>query len=430
MKSNRYQGLSLELRRALLIISSLFLAGALLGYVFLGLLAGVSIYALILFVETRRFYFWLDGKTKDLPNHNHVLIDVAEAIHLMRSQHKKTKLRLKSQLRRVEQSTSALHDGVLVLRHFDRLAWWNEAAGKLLSLNPKTDSGQAITNFVRDPKFVAYLENSNFSTPLTLKRSGHEGQWIQFEVTNYGKEERLMVIRDVSKLLQLEQMRKDFVSNVSHELRTPLTVVSGYVENLEMFSDTLPEAVTHSLQHISAQVGRMNEMVEDLSLLSRLDESDSLISTTEVDLRQLVESLVAQMELLKRPEHEIIVELCDEVKVLGSQRELYSAFSNIAFNALKYSPAGGEIVVRLRDRGDKVSFSVKDSGIGIDPKHIPRLTERFYRADSARASVISGTGLGLAITKHVLIRHGGELRIQSWPGKGSKFKCTFPKYDG
>jgi two-component system phosphate regulon sensor histidine kinase PhoR len=136
------------------------------------------------------------------------------------------------------------------------------------------------------------------------------------------------------------------------------------------------------------------------------------------------------MELLKRPEHEIIVELCDEVKVLGSQRELYSAFSNIAFNALKYSPAGGEIVVRLRDRGDKVSFSVKDSGIGIDPKHIPRLTERFYRADSARASVISGTGLGLAITKHVLIRHGGELRIQSWPGKGSKFKCTFPKYDG
>jgi len=427
VNTNRYQGLSRELKRAILIISLFLALGWWLGSAVLGLVAGNFVYAVVLYIETRRFYQWLDGKARGLPSHNHVLIDLAEAIHLMRAKHKKTKERLKAQLFRVEQSTSALQDGVVVLRNMDHLAWWNEATSSLLGLNPKTDAGQPVTNFVRDPRLLAYLEKSCFSTPLILPHPEKEGRWLQFEVTNYGLDERLMVIRDVSKLLQLEQMRKDFVSNVSHELRTPLTVVTGYVENLDVMSDMLPDPVNKSVTHISKQVSRMNEMVEDLALLSRLDESDDVVSTSAVDLREIVDTLVEQMMLIKQDDHEIIVEQCEDAKVLGSRREIYSAFSNIAFNAIKYSPNGGEIVLRLRDRGSQVSFSVKDAGLGIDPKHIPRLTERFYRADTARSSTISGTGLGLAITKHVLIRHGAELRIQSWPGKGSKFKCTFPK---
>jgi two-component system phosphate regulon sensor histidine kinase PhoR len=401
--------------------------GLALDQVLVGLLVGIVLYAVILFLEMRQFYLWLEGKSSELPTHNHILIDIAETIHHIRRANKKTKTRLKAQLRRVEKSTSALDDGVVVLRDQDKLAWWNKAAEKLLDFQRDTDAGQPITNFIRTPEFIEFLNQASFSAPLLCEKPSQANEWLQFEVTQYGDNERLVVIRDVSRIVRLEQMRKDFVSNVSHELRTPLTVVTGYVETLTSINDTLPSPVVKSLHHIATQVDRMNEMVEDLSLLSRLDESDDILNASRVDLKSVSQQVIDQMRQISDGAHEINAELCDEAFVDGSERELYSALSNVAFNAIKYSPIGGEITVRLRDRGDSISFSVKDEGVGIDPKHIPRLTERFYRADASRATSIPGTGLGLAITKHVLIRHHGELRIQSWPGKGSKFKCTFPK---
>ncbi|RMA82058.1 phosphate regulon sensor histidine kinase PhoR [Umboniibacter marinipuniceus] len=427
MQTTRYRGLIAELRRAVIIIGLCLLAGIIVGQPLAGLVVGNVAYFFLLFREAQEFYRWLEGKSSTLPEANQVLVDVAEAIHFIRVRHRKTKRRLQQQLSRVEKSTSALADGVVVIAEGDSLQWWNAAAGEMLKLEAGTDSGQAITNFVRDPTFLAYLDAKDYSRPFQLQLTAESTRVLQLQVTQYGGNERLIVLRDVTHVTQLEQMRKDFVANVSHELRTPLTVLKGYFETFEGISEMLPPNVAKGLGQMSMQVERMNETVEDLMLLSRLDESDTLKTTALVDLSALARRVMTAAQMLSAERHEFLDEIEDGHRVLGVETELYSALSNIAFNAVKYSPEGGAIRFRLRAKGDKLSFSVKDEGVGIEPKHIPRLTERFYRADSSRNRKIGGTGLGLAITKHVLLRHQAEMKILSWPGKGSTFRAIFPR---
>jgi two-component system phosphate regulon sensor histidine kinase PhoR len=427
VQATRYRGLIAELKRAAIIIGLCLLAGTLVGQPLAGLVVGNVSYFFLLFREAKEFYRWLEGKSSNLPETNQVLVDVAEAIHFIRVRHRKTKRRLQQQLSRVEKSTSALADGVVVIAEGDSLQWWNAAAGSMLKLEAGTDSGQAITNFVRDPSFFAYLEAKDYSRPFQLEPTAEGHQVLQLQVTQYGASERLIVLRDVTHVTQLEQMRKDFVANVSHELRTPLTVLKGYFETFEDVSEMLPPNVSKGLGQMSAQVERMNETVEDLMLLSRLDESDTLKSSALVDLSALARRVMAAAQELSAERHEFLDEIEDGHSIMGVETELYSALSNIAFNAVKYSPDGGSIRFRLRIKGEKLSFGVKDEGVGIEPKHIPRLTERFYRADSSRNRKIGGTGLGLAITKHVLLRHQAEMKILSWPGKGSTFRAIFPR---
>ncbi len=250
---------------------------------------------------------------------------------------------------------------------------------------------------------------------------------LQFNITRYGNREHLLLVRDVTRLHQLEQMRKDFVANVSHELRTPLTVIAGYLETLLEHAEGVNPRWLRALQQMNQQAGRMQHLLNDLLLLARLETSSRPTDNQPVAVGLLLQSIISDARALSGARaHLISLDADPQLQLKGSETELRSAFSNLVFNAVKYTPDGGTIHVRWWGDEAGAHLSVEDSGIGIEQKHLPRLTERFYRVDSSRASSTGGTGLGLAIVKHVLLRHQGRLDITSAPGRGSCFSCHFP----
>lgn len=278
---------------------------------------------------------------------------------------------------------------------------------------------------MRDPAFARYLASERFDEPLILGRGAEPQMHLSLQVVPYGTEQRLVLVRDVSRQMALETMRKDFVANASHELRSPLTVVSGYLETL-LSEDQLEPGLRAPLAEMQRQARRMNDIVCGLLDLSRLDAATQEAESEDVDVPALL--AVLRKDVLARPLHpEIRVELKSHAHLAGDQTEVLSAFSNLVDNAAKYTPASG--LVRLIwevDADGQARFTVADTGPGIAAEHLPRLTERFYRVDPGRARDAGGTGLGLAIVKHVLQHHGGELEIDSHPGAGSRFSCVFP----
>jgi len=233
------------------------------------------------------------------------------------------------------------------------------------------------------------------------------------------------VIMDITRLRQLEEMRKEFVGNISHELRTPLTVLTGYIETLQdQEMENLPPAWPKALKQMGQQTERMNLLAEDLVMLSRL-ETTSLPLKVPVNLDQLFEPIIDNAKALSSDKHKISFTSCDQPLLEGDAKELHSALSNLVYNAVKHNPQGCDIAIDISRDSNALKISVSDTGLGIEPLHIPRLTERFYRADSSRATQSGGTGLGLAIVKHVLLRHNGELKIESTLGKGATFTSRF-----
>jgi len=232
----------------------------------------------------------------------------------------------------------------------------------------------------------------------------------------------------VTRLYQLEQMRRDFVGNVSHEMRTPLTVISGYLETLVDHADELPPKWRRAIETMAAQASRMEALITDLILLSRIETGEHTVDDSLTDVDEMLHQICHDARALSGDKgHTIDVNILDNRLLRGDESQLRSAFSNLVFNAVKYTPAGGRITVTWRTDRDGAHLSVKDTGIGIDPIHIPRLTERFYRADPSRHKDTGGTGLGLAIVKHVLLNHDGNLEIRSRIGEGSEFTCHFPR---
>ncbi len=233
----------------------------------------------------------------------------------------------------------------------------------------------------------------------------------------------------VEHIQHLERMRQDFVANVSHELRTPLTVIHGYLELLlDSSGNKNPKQLKTIFEEMNQQTTRMENLVENLLLLSRLEnEQDTLKDAKAVDVKKILSSIVQEAKQLSgKSEHKIQLSADPTLKLRGIEDELRSLFSNIIFNAIKYTPAHGSINIEWFEKNHKAYFVVRDTGIGIAAKDIPRLTERFYRVDKARSRASGGTGLGLAIAKHVLMRHQGEFEIKSSLGKGSTFSCVFP----
>jgi len=424
VKQKKSENLKRELKRIVLLYLVVASIGLLFDQLPLALAIATVSYFVLIYRELNSFYAWLEGKRKVIPEDNAFLFDIAERFHHSKQKTKRIKQRLHEQLKTVQESTSALSDGVLITGSKDRLTWWNGAAQSMLGLTHKSDVGQSILNFMRAPHFVAYLDAGDFSKPVEVVPSLNESLTLQIQVTNFGAAQRLFVIRDITKVAQLEQMRKDFVGNVSHELRTPLTVLKGYFENLELMEDMLPPPLRRAITQMSDQVERMNDTVSDLMLLSRLDEEDRIDLEQAVDMHALMQRVEGATQAALSDRHSLKLDIC-EASIKGVESELYSAISNIIYNAIKYSPEGGEIGVTMDRKDDRLVVSVSDQGVGIDPKHITRLTERFYRVDSARTRDIGGTGLGLAIVKHVLMRHRAELLIESKPGEGSVFSCVF-----
>jgi two-component system phosphate regulon sensor histidine kinase PhoR len=329
---------------------------------------------------------------------------------------------------RSRRGAQALPYGVAVLDAHYRLDWCNQAACEQLGIDPERDRDQPIVNIVRAPEFVEYLHAGDFAEPVRLAAHGGR-RTLSLQVVSFGDEEHLLLSQDVTGAAQVEAMRRDFVANVSHELRTPLTVLAGFLETIQ---DLKLDAgrVRDYVGLMAPQAERMKRLIDDLLTLSALEHAPPPPDNQRVPLAPLLQRVRAEAEALSAGKHRVTLQIEGAHDLLGAERELYSAFTNLATNAVRYTPAGGEVRLRWRSgapaAGYAGEFSVEDTGIGIDPEHLPRLTERFYRVDRGRSRETGGTGLGLSIVKHALARHQAALAVDSTPGKGSRFAARFP----
>jgi two-component system phosphate regulon sensor histidine kinase PhoR len=313
----------------------------------------------------------------------------------------------------------------VILDADNRIEWCNDTAESHFDLDVEIDVGQPVINLMRQPEFVAYVESGEYLQPLELRSTRGGGAVFSVQIIPYGDAQKLLLSRDVTRLDKLETMRRDFVANVSHELRTPLTVLSGFLETIkELQLD--PQRSRDYLNLMAEQSKRMERIVDDLLTLSTLESAPNPSLDERVPVVPLLERLRIDGVALSGGKHRIVVDAEAGFDLLGAESEIASAFGNLVTNAIRYTPDGGEVRITWRASADEAEFAVIDSGIGIAPEHIPRLTERFYRVDRGRSRATGGTGLGLAIVKHVLSRHQATLDITSEAGKGSRFVARFP----
>jgi len=348
--------------------------------------------------------------------------------HLARyvRQHSQSRELLSLALERMRSVTSAMPDGIVILDEHDRIEWCNPVAEQHLGINLTLDAGQQITYLVRQIPFVEYLAARQFSNPLILKQTRQHGMIVSLQLVPYGYNQKLLISRDITRFEKIETMRRDFIANVSHELRTPPTVIGGFLETLSADENVNNGFNKRALALMTEQTTRMQRLIEDLLILSRLENEQSKASEKTVNVVSLLNDVLQDAESLSSGRHQIKLNITTHDQLLGSEQELRSAFGNLISNAIRYTPDKGEITINWEKRAGQGVFFVQDSGIGIESEHIPRLTERFYRVDSSRSRETGGTGLGLAIVKHVLNRHEARLEITSTVGKGSRFTVWFP----
>jgi two-component system phosphate regulon sensor histidine kinase PhoR len=333
--------------------------------------------------------------------------------------------RLARALARSRQAGRALPYGVVILDADFRILWCNDSAESHFNIDADSDVRQPILNLARQPEFAQYASARDFSAPLELRTGREDGLVLSVQFVPYEEQQWLLLSRDVTQAARLEMVRRDFVANVSHELRTPLTVLVGFLETLrERKAD--PERAGRFIDLMQEQGGRMQRILDDLLALSTLESAPEPPGEERVGISGLLRRIRSEAEALSGGRHRIVVEETPGYDLLGSDAELVSAFANLASNAVRYTPAGGEVRLIWRAGAAGGTFSVEDTGIGIAREHIPRLTERFYRVDRGRSRETGGTGLGLAIVKHTLARHQATLEIESEPGKGSRFTARFP----
>jgi two-component system phosphate regulon sensor histidine kinase PhoR len=334
-----------------------------------------------------------------------------------------------SELERLRLAAEVLPEGVLILDDHHAIEWMNREAEACLGLNAAADTGSRLTHLLREPALADYLEAAeNRPVPLVFSTQRNPGRILQLQIAPIAAGRVLLMVRDVTQLEKLATMRRDFVANVSHELKTPLTVTLGFIETaIDALGEATAEELAGYLRTAAEQARRMQHLIEDLLILSSL-ETDSPPREEDVNLSGLLAAVREEAAALSAGRHHIDLEISGATYLSGSERELHSAFGNLATNAVRYTPTGGRIRLRWSTNANGGRFSVEDQGIGIAEAHLPRLTERFYRVDHGRAREMGGTGLGLAIVKHVLERHQAHLEIVSTLGKGSTFTAAFPSH--
>jgi two-component system phosphate regulon sensor histidine kinase PhoR len=424
-----YNWLGALIRRLLLLIGACLLIGFVSGYYAWTLVLGLSLYLGWNLNQLQRLHRWLKQHQVDEspPDGYGLWGEVFDSIYHLQRRDQRARGRLQAVIDRFQESTAALQDAVIMLDRDGNLEWWNLAAETLLGLKSPQDSGQSIGNLVRHPRFKEYFEQGKYSEPLELPSPINDHLRVNFQITRYGNDDHLMLVRDVTRVHQLEQMRKDFIANVSHELRTPLTVIAGYLETLLDNVEEVNPRWRRALQQMQQQDRRMQSLLNDLLMLAKLEATDYPADNQPVQVDGLLQSIQADAQALSgERQHRISLQADASLQLKGSEVELRSAFSNLVFNAVKYTPNAGHIQIRWWRDAQGAHLSVQDNGLGIEGKHLPRLTERFYRVDSSRNASTGGTGLGLAIVKHVLMRHHARLEITSVLGKGSTFTCHFP----
>jgi two-component system phosphate regulon sensor histidine kinase PhoR len=329
-------------------------------------------------------------------------------------------------IERFQSAAEAIPDGMVVLDITNRIKWANVRARAHLGLDDRHDVGSPLMNIVRQPEFIRFLETGDFADPIIIESQREPGVALAIQIVPFGVDEKLLISRDISRLEAVAKMRRDFIANVSHELKTPLTVIAGFLETLQEL-DLDEKQRERFVQLMREQARSMQRLVEDLLTLSALESEQNPLVDEPFAIVALMLHLSSDAKGLSQGQHTVALDIGDAATVLGSRDELASAFGNLVSNAIRYTPSGGTITLgwRVDDNGTGV-FAVTDSGIGIAPEHLPRLTERFYRIDRSRSRATGGTGLGLAIVKHVLLRHQATLEIASEPGKGSTFAVRLP----
>lgn len=414
---------------ALLRTALLFAAAGVVWWWF-GAVAGLSLalagMAVAVFTQLSYLYKlgeWLDEPhSTRLPDGWGAWTDAFARLYRLRRDDERHQAELTEWLARFRQAMHLLPEGVAIMDDVLFLEWCNPAAERHLGLTMERDKGLRVTNLVRHPDFIDYIVLGRYEQPLTLSFRGRK---LECRIIPFENRRQILVTHDATDTERIEAMRRDFIANASHELRTPLTVIVGFLE-IAMSDPGIDVSTRMShLTLMTEQAHRMQRLIQDMLTLSRLESDEYPLKRERVDVRSLVESIAAEARALSGGRHQIEVAV-DGPDVMGSMEELRSAFANLTSNAVRYSPNGGTIRLAWTRGADALSFAVTDCGIGIDPQHIPRLTERFYRVDKSRSRETQGTGLGLAIVKHVLLRHGGKLTITSQPGKGSTFSASLP----
>jgi len=413
----------------------MLIVGLFADAVFLFLFFGLLVYVVWNLYNLNKLSQWLSKPSKQTPEASGIWDDVYYQLYHLYKRQRKARQKLTSILARFQKSTQALPYGTIVLNEFNEIEWFNPAASNLFELDNARDIGQRIDNLIRIPAFTRYLKKREFEKPLEFIFNRKK---LLLNVTAYGSGQYLISARDVTSLSQLDDMRRDFISNASHELRTPLTVMSGYIEFLQHKADTSTE---EPLEKIQQQILRMNTIIAELIELAKLESSAVVDHMVEIDMLALLNEVYKEGLSLDNKEHNIKliisvdnqeIDITDDqyknknFMLRGSYEEVRTAVSNLLVNAIRYTPANREIKLFASVTESCVSIGVEDNGVGINYEHIPRLTERFYRVDEGRSREKGGTGLGLSIVKHVLDRHDAYLHISSELGKGSIFRCDFP----
>ena len=389
---------------------------------------GVLVYLIGHLYWLHQLNIWLKKPILNhIPNGSGVWEDIFSALYQEHRRHSRNKTQLSSALGRFRHAASALPDGVVVLNGANEIEWCNPPAELKLGLDLKQDENQPINYLVRYGDFVNYLQEQDYSEPIKLKSWRNPEVTLEIQLIPFGTKQKLLICRDVTQLEKIETMRRDFIANVSHELRTPLTVVGGFVETLLDMEGAVPESTRSYFHMMQDQTSRMGRLIEDLLTLSHIESNALPPEDTEINMSALLNMLLNDANGLSQGKHKISVEVDQHLDLIGAPEELQSALTNLVSNAIRYTPAGGEILISWKLRDTQAVFSVKDNGIGIEQQHIDRLTERFYRVDRSRSRETGGTGLGLSIVKHILTRHQAKLDITSVIDTGSVFSIAFPK---
>lgn len=414
-------------RLALLLLSALAL-GALFQHVAEALAVGALLYIGWLHRNLHGLLAWLrDSKHHEPPEPPGVFEEMAVELDYLRERHKKRKKKLANYLKQFQQATRALPDATVVLDEHGAVQWANAAAGKYLGIRWPEDVDQRITNLVRLPKVRDFVQEHADAQTIEIPSPTNPNRFLSILLAPYGKAQWLFVARDITQLHRANQIRSDFVANVSHELRTPTTVFKGYLETLIDQKHLCPPSWLPALEQMSAHADRMQSLIEELLLLSRLEREDRVPDPQPILVSELLSEILKQARVLSGArDHLFSLEADPTLRIMGNRNEIYSAISNLVFNAVHYTPTRGVIQLRWYRDDTGAHLEVQDNGIGIDDEHVERITERFYRVDPSRSRSDGGTGLGLAIVKHVLMRHDATLNIRSALGEGSTFRCDFP----
>jgi two-component system phosphate regulon sensor histidine kinase PhoR len=390
------------------------------------LVAGLAAYAIRLLLQLQRLDDWLQRPDRPAPRGTGVWGDVLYRLEKLFRSKIERQQKAVADLEQILYATGSLPEGVVILDAEDRIVWLNDAASRHLGISRERDGGQFIHYLLRNSRFVEWLALDDVGQRLHFHMPGISGKTLSLELVRMPRGQRMLISHDVTEVERVDAMRRDFVANVSHELRTPITVITGFLEAFDEMEAPEPTEFKKHVHLMREQSDRLRHLLDDLLTLARL-EGDPEVKNETVDIDLLCRHMLEDARSLSQDRHAIELKMDSHVRLVGNERELFSAFGNLVSNAVRYTPAGGRITLRwaLGSHGGP-EFSVIDTGDGIEPQHIPRLTERFYRVDRGRSRATGGTGLGLAIVKHILQRHQGRLRIESIVGRGSTFTAVFP----